>query len=53
MRLAFLMMPFVLVAEYVWFFPFFHETRHSWLLCVVLLGTASIPFISKSKDIFL
>lgn len=43
-RLIFIMMPFALFAEYVWFASSVNS-KHSLLLCVVLLTTAAIPFI--------
>ena len=51
MRLAFLIMPVVLIAEYFWFLPSTGKGRHSLLLCAVLLATASIPFLNTLKGI--
>ncbi len=43
-RLIFMIMPFALFAEYVWFASSINS-KHSLLLCMVLLTTAAIPFI--------
>ena len=52
MRLAFLLMPAVLVAEYVWFLSTASSRPHSFLICAVLVTTAAIPFFKSIKDSF-
>jgi hypothetical protein len=49
MRLAYLVMPFALVGEYLWFSTSVGERRHSLLLCAVLSATAAIPFLNTLK----
>ena len=49
MRFAFFIMPFALVAEYVWFLSSTSHRQHSLLVCVVLLVTASLPFINTIR----
>ena len=52
MRLAFLIMPIVLIAEYLWFASSSGGQRVRLLLCFVLIATATIPFIKSIKEIF-
>jgi hypothetical protein len=52
LRLAFLVMPFALIAEYLWFASSVGKRQHSLLLCAVLLATASIPFVNSLKGMF-
>jgi len=52
MRLAFLIMPVALIAEYIWFLSSAGRQKHSLLVCAVLLATASIPFVNTIKGAF-
>ena len=53
MRSAFLIMPLVLIAEYVWFLSTASDRQHNFLISAVLLATAAIPFINLIKGSFL
>ncbi len=50
-RMAFLIMPLALAAEYIWFFSSVGNGAHSLFLCAILLVTSAIPFLKALKGV--